>query len=464
MASKQTDCREHRSSFSRRHVLTLGALTGLDLLLPEVLRARESKSTQSAKGKSFGRAKCVIMLYLHGGHPQHETWDPKPTAPQEVRGEFGEIATAVNGFRIGEHLPKCAEIADRLTIIRSLTHGNTNHVQASLPAQTGHKHSPAERKKGDFPPSATDFPPFGAVLDHLRPSGALPNWVRIGPLMRRNNGTVLHGQLPGFLGDRHSPFVVDQELLKDDVEIEAVAPQKELPVMRLSARRRLLAQIDAQRRMFDQSAAANSVDEFYDRAFNLLSSSKVGAAFELASEPNSARERYGESEFGQRCLLARRLAEAGVPMVNVHFCHTPRGSWDTHGKNFSMIKETLAPRLDTAFSALVTDLEERGMLDETLVIATAEFGRTPKINKKAGRDHWPFVYSIAMAGAGLQPGLVYGSSDKLGAHPASHPHDPADLAATIYHLLGVPADTVLHDRINRPHQLVVGRKIDALLA
>src|SRR5262249_45882547 len=384
----------------------------------------------------------------------------KPDAPQPARGEFGAIATSVPGVRIGELLPRSAKLMHKLAVIRSLSHPNANHVQASLGAMTGHSHPPAEEAKGDFPPSPTDFPPFGAVLDYLRPGKQLPTWVQVGPLMRRNNGTVLHGQIPGFLGPRHSPLAIDQDLRPAGVRVEAVAPDPSTPLLRLSARRGLLQQIDEQRRGIDEAAEARSFDAFHQRAFNLLSSPATAKAFRLADEPPALRHRYGRTNFGQCCLLARRLAEAGVPMINVHYCHTPTGSWDTHGRHFPQMKESLCPTFDLAFSALVADLDERGLLDQTLVLATAEFGRTPKVNSGGGRDHWPWVYSIAMAGGGAGRGVVYGSSDKIAAYPTSHPHDPADLAATVYHLLGVPDDTIIYDQTHRPHALVIGRKID----
>ena len=445
-------------------MLSVGALWGMGLLLPDLFRAR-SQVRAGQGGGTFGRAKRVILMYLHGGHPQQETWDPKPDAPAEARGEFTDQATSLPGVRISELLSRSAEMMHKLAVIRSLSHDNANHVQASLSAMTGHHHPPGTESRGDFPPSQNDFPPFGAVLDHLRPSAAdLPTWVQVGPLMRRNNGTVLHGQLPGFLGAKHSPFTVNQDLLPDDVKIGALASNAELPVLRLRSRRDLLAQVDAQRRLIDRSAEAGTLDRFYQKAFNLLSSDATAKAFDLAGESTTMRDRYGRTQFGQCCLLGRRLAEAGVPMTNVHYCHTPNGSWDTHSDNFNKMKNSLAPTFDQAFSALVNDLDERGMLEETLVIATAEFGRTPKINKSAGRDHWPWVYAIALAGAGVGKGVVYGSSDKIAAYPDSSPHDPSDMAATVYHLLGVPADTTIYDQLGRPHHLVTGKKIDALLA
>jgi uncharacterized protein (DUF1501 family) len=457
-------CAEFRRAtrLSRRALLQIGTLAGSGLVLSDLLRLQAAASPSA--GGTFGRARSVIVLYLHGGHAQQETWDPKPDGPSPARGEFGAIATSVPGVRVSELLPQSARVMHRLAVIRSLNHANANHVQAALAAMTGHSHPPEAEARGDFPPSPTDFPPFGAVLNYLRKPGPLPTWVQVGPLMRRANGTVLHGQSPGFLGNRYGPLVIDQDLRPAKVRVTAVAANSDVPQLRLTDRRHILEQIDGQRRALDRTADVRTFDAYQQRALNLLTSSQTARAFDLAAEPASLRDRYGRTEFGQCCLLARRLAEAGVPLINVHFCRTPTGSWDTHGKHFSQMKDLLCPTFDRAFATLVTDLADRGLLDRTLVLATAEFGRTPKINMAGGRDHWPWVYSVALAGGGAARGVVYGASDKIAAYPTAHPHDPRDLAATVYHLLGVPADTVLHDQGGRPQWLVIGQKIDALLA
>ncbi|MBM82220.1 MAG: hypothetical protein CMJ78_16765 [Planctomycetaceae bacterium] len=463
--TKTQECAEFRASmrYSRRNALRIGGAAGLSLTLPTLMRHQAAASDSGSA--TFGVAKRVIMLYLHGGHPQQETFDPKPNGPSAVRGEFSAISTSLPGVQFSEMLPQIAKLADRMSIIRSMSHENANHVQASYPANTGHKHPPELKSRGDFPPSPDHFPPFGAVMDKFRPSGrALPNWVRIGPLMRRSNGTVLHGQISGMLGAKHSSFVVDQKLLPKDVQIEAVRYGDDLTSVRLNDRQNLLKQIDEHARLIDESVKVRSFDQYYQRGFNLLCSNETRTAFDLASEPAAIRERYGKTEFGQRCLLARRLVEAGVPITNVSYCHTPRGSWDTHSSNFSKMKDSLAPTLDTAFSALFEDLEERGLLDETLVVINAEFGRTPKINSRSGRDHWPWVYSLALAGSGAGKGSVFGSSDESAAYPASHGRDPKDFAATLYHLLGIPPNTLIHDAVNRPHQLILGRPIHEILA
>lgn len=463
--TRNDGCRDFQqlSQVSRREILRIGGLCGVGLSLPELLRAQTTRSGRT-RAATFGKAKRIIMLYLHGGHPQQETFDPKPNGPAELRGEFGAIPTTVAGVQFSERLPLTSMIMHKLAVVRSMSHANPNHVTASLPANTGHTHPP-NTPQTDFPPEATDFPPFGAVLDLTRRAhNELPNWVRVGPLMRRNNGTVLHGQLPGFLGARHSSFVVDQSLLPAEVKIDAIRGSTDLTSIRLKARKNLLTQFDGHRKLLDESTDARDLDQYYQRAFSILSSAETQRAFNLAAEDRSTRDRYGKTEFGQRCLLARRLAEAGVPMVNVSYCHTPRGSWDTHSGNFKKMKESLGPTLDTSLTALVNDLDERGMLDDTLVIVNAEFGRTPKINRSAGRDHWPWVYSLAVAGAGIRPGVVYGASDAAAAYPNEYPRSQADFAATLYHLMGVPEETAIYDSLDRPHQLVIGRTIDGILA
>jgi hypothetical protein len=448
------------SRYSRRSVLRLGGVVGLNLGLADLLRNQAS----SAPTGTFGKARRIIMLYLHGGHPQQETFDPKPNGPSAVKGEFGAISTSIPGVQFSELMPACSQLMDRFSIIRSMSHDNPNHVTASLPAQTGHKHPPGTPMT-DFPPAPSDFPPIGAVLSHLRGHQTqMPSWVRIGPLMRRSNGTTLHGQLPGFLGAKHDHFAVDQKLLGDDVKIKAVEPTADLSADRLGNRQNLLREFDNQRRILDREASARDLDQFYQKAFGLLASPATQTAFNLADESAASRDRYGKTEFGQRCLLARRLSEAGVPMVNVSYCHTPSGSWDTHSNNFSKMKKSLGPTLDAALHGLVTDLEERGLLEDTLVVVNAEFGRTPKINKNSGRDHWPWVYSLVLAGAGTRPGTVFGASDNSAAYPAESPRTQADFIATLYHLLGVDPESTIHDQLGRPHRLLSGSPVHELLA
>jgi hypothetical protein len=441
-------------------VIRVGGLAGAGLLLPDLLRARGGSAVAEP---TFGRARSVIMIYLHGGPAQQETWDPKPSGPSPARGEFGAIATSVPGVSFSELLPRSARLMHRFAVVRSLTHPNANHVQAALPAMTGRHHPPGTESRGDFPPSPTDFPAVGAAIDALRPSDRLPTWVQVGPTMTRTNLTVLHGQSPGFLGATHGPLLIDQDLTPDDVRVQAVAADRAVPASRLGGRRTLLEALDDQRRALERAEAVRTLDTHQRRALDLLTAPAVARAFDLASEPPSVRDAYGRNSVGQSCLLARRLAEAGVPLISVHYCRRPPG-WDTHGRHFPAMRDDLCPTLDRAFSALVTDIDQSGLLGSTLVWVNSEFGRTPRVNSAGGRDHWPWAYSLALAGAGIQGGVCLGATDAIAAYPTRDPHDPSDLVATVYHLLGVPHDTVIHDQLRRPHALVNGRSIDALLA
>jgi hypothetical protein len=454
--------------WNRRELIRLGGLAGLGLTLPDLLRIRGRvhagvpDSARRAAEPTFGRARSVIMIYLHGGPAQQETWDPKPNGPSPERGPFGAIATSVPGVSFCELLPESARWMHRFAVIRSLSHPNANHVQAALPAMTGRHHPPGTESRGDFPPTPGDFPAMGAVLDRLRPSPELPTWVQIGPTMTRTNLTVLHGQSPGFLGATHGPLLIDQDLTPDRVVVEAVAPDRGVSAERLGSRRTLLERLEDQRRALDRSSSERTLDTYQQKALDLLTAPAVVRAFDLASEPPARRDDYGRNPVGQSCLLARRLAEAGVPMISVHYCRRPPG-WDTHGKHFEAMKDSLCPTLDRAFVALLTDLDRRGLLDSTLVWINSEFGRTPRVNTGAGRDHWPWAYSLALAGGGIAGGNCLGATDAIAAYPTREPHDPSDLVATVYHLLGIPPDTVIHDQLQRPYDLVQGRKIDALL-
>ena len=447
---------------SRREAIRIGGLAGAGLLLPDLLRARAAAPEPGTVDATFGRARSVIMIYLHGGPAQQETWDPKPFGPAPERGQFGAIATAVPGVSFGELLPESARLMGKIAVVRSLTHPNANHVQAALPAMTGHHHPAGTESRGDFPPSPTDFPAVGAALDMRRASARLPTWVQVGPTMTRNNGTVLHGQSAGFLGATHGPLLVDQDLTPEGVRVEAVAPDRSVTPSRLGTRRTLRERLDDQRRALDRDAAVRTFDSHQGKALDLLTAPEVVRAFDLAGEPAATRDAYGRNSVGQSCLLARRLAEAGVPMISVHYCRRPPG-WDTHGGHFDAMKRNLGPTLDRAFAALVTDLDGRGLLDSTLVWVNSEFGRTPRVNTSAGRDHWPWAYSLALTGGGIAGGVCVGATDAIAAYPTRDPHDPSDLVATVYHLLGVPADTVVFDQFRRPYPLISGRKIDALL-
>jgi hypothetical protein len=288
-------CAEFRAARrTRRQLIQLGALTGAGLLLPDLLRARDRARAATAQarpaGSTFGRARSVIMIYLHGGPAQQETWDPKPGGPYPERGPFGALATSVPGVCFGELLPRSSRLMHKLAVIRSLTHANANHVQAALPAMTGRHHPPGTESRGDFPPSSADFPAIGGVLDRLRPSDRLPTWVQVGPTMTRSNGTVLHGQSPGFLGSAHGPLVIDQDLTPDRVVVEAVACDRSASAARLGLRRTLRERLDDQRRALDAAAVIRTFDAYQERALDLLTAPRVARAFDLAAKPAAVRD------------------------------------------------------------------------------------------------------------------------------------------------------------------------------
>jgi hypothetical protein len=437
-------------------------------------------AAQTAPATGFGRARSVILVYLFGGVSQLDVWDLKPDAPDGIRGEFRPRATSVAGIQITEHLPRLAARMHRLALIRSLTHGDNNHGSSAHRMLTGH----APRIVGEVvPPLPTDFPHYGSSLTNIRPARAgLPTFVSL-PWTIATSSSVQPGQGAGFLGQGHDPL----RLLQSDPAVLDFTPDglrlsADTDLTRLRQRQDLLRQLGGG----DPLAAdrtGREMDRLYERGFDLLGSGDAARAFDLTREPARLRERYGLNTVGQSLLLARRLAEAGVPLITVYW--PPRREpeafnnagriedvavppWDTHGvnvgnsHNFRMQRDQLLPALDQSTSALLDDLEARGLLDDTLVVWLSEFGRTPRINGNAGRDHWGRVFSIALAGAGVRGGQVLGASDRHGSEPADRPVTPGDFAATLFHALGVPPGATVHDALARPHSVAEGRPVEAL--
>ena len=439
------------------------------LSLPRVLASDAARA--EGPGTRFGKAKACILLFMWGGPAQQDTWDLKPDAPVEYRGEFDPIATNVPGIQICEHFPRLANRADRLAIVRSLTHTNVNHTAATHYLLTGQS-----------PPVTTEklkqWPHIGSVLSKLkRGHGALPPFVSMRPKLENTVPRFVEqsqGQFAGWLGAVHDPMTLDQNPNSDDYQIEGLALRPELSVERLVRRRDLLGALD--RQLAHQSDQLDALDLNHRRAFELLTSAAgPRAAFDLSQEPQQIRERYGLNPHGQSVLQARRLIERGVPLVTVFWPNDGIKNvsvyWDTHSRNFIDLKERLMPVADQAFAALLDDLQARGLLDETLVVWTGEFGRTPKVGQRNsdagagrdGRDHWPGCFTSVLAGGGVPGGTVYGKSDKYAAYPAEKAVQPADLVATIYHLLGVPEGQIVYDRELRPHFVRPGRAIPELL-
>jgi hypothetical protein len=463
-----------RSLPNRREVLRAGTLGLMGLTWPELLASRAAGNAVQAAGASFGRAKSCILLYMWGGPAHQDTWDLKPDAPLEIRGEFQPIDTKVPGIRICEHFPLLAERTDKLAIIRSMTHGDVNHTTATHFTLTGQP-----------PPNVNDlskdWPHIGAVLARLgRGRGVLPPFVSLRPKPHQENDVPRfveesHGQFAGWLGQAFNPLTIDSDPSHEGYHVGDFVLPLEISSARLEGRRALLTDVKGQLES-QAGTAARAMDHYYRRAFALLSSAAGGSAFDLDQEPTTVRDRYGRHPHGQSVLQARRLVERGVPLVTVFWpsegIKNVSVYWDTHSRNFIDLRERLMPPADQAFSALLDDLAERGLLDETLIVWTGEFGRTPRVGQRNsdagagadGRDHWPGCFSAVLAGGGVRGGQVYGASDRHAAYPAANPVAPVDLVATVYHLLGVAGHLAIEDQQGRPQVVCPGTPIRQLLA
>ncbi|MBI3876183.1 MAG: DUF1501 domain-containing protein [Verrucomicrobia bacterium] len=454
-----------RDGITRRELLRAGGLGCLGLALPSVLRGATSTKTKSVT-PSFGRAKSCIILFLTGGPPQHETFDPKPDAPREIRGELKSISTSVPGLHFGELLPRTARIADRLAVIRSMTTDINSHSTSGYWMLTGYPH---ESKAESLPPGPTDWPSIASVVGALKPSARSPFSAAVLPEPIVNNPNIpWPGQDGGFMGHTWNPFLFKCDPSAAKFSIDGMILPEGVSDLRLNERVSLLRQVDNHFVQAARSDTVASLDRMHQRAFDVLQSATTRAAFEMEREPAATRDRYGRHKFGQSVLLARRLIEAGVRLVQVNWPREPRDTggnplWDTHQDNAGRCKDVLCPQFDGTFAALIADLETRGMLDETLVIVMGEFGRTPKINPSGGRDHWGHVFSVALAGAGIEGGTVIGASDRIGGFPAERTLRPHDLSATIFHLLGLAPESEFLDPIARPRRLSDGTPIRELV-
>jgi hypothetical protein len=448
---------------SRREILRVGGLAFTGLTWPLWLRARAVAAGKSRGRDGFGKARACILVFTYGGPSHLDTWDLKPDAPAEVRGEFRPTATNVPGLAISEHLPRLARLANRYAVVRSVTHRDNDHAIGAYYALTGHHH-PKNAILGIEPPATPqDLPSLGSVVSKLRPADRpVFSYVTLGDLRHFGNNDSL-GQNAGCLGKVHDPFTVPfVRPLNGSLDVRGAASLlTTADAGRLEARRQLLRRVEGDGPRQVDAPGVRSLDDCARRACDLLTSTATRDAFDLASEPVRIRDLYGPTPFAQNCLLARRLVEAGVPMVTVY--SVGNRDWDTHGGNFASLRKTLLPPMDAGLSALLHDLEGRGLLDETLVVWMGDMGRTPRINKDAGRDHWSFCYSVVLAGAGVRGGLVYGSSDRSAAYPSTNPVSPSDLAATIYHCLGIDPRTEITDQQGRPLVIGQGKPILALL-
>jgi hypothetical protein len=443
---------------SRRELLRAGGLSVLGLSLPALLSA-----APPSPGGTFGRAKNVIYLWLQGGPPQHETFDPKPDAPAEIRGEFRPIATNVPGIQFCELLPRTAAIADKLAVVRSLCTHTDLHDGSGYWILTGYKYTGTQSRQI----SPTDWPYLGSIVKMLRPSTQLPAYtsVWLPDVMRLNDNVQPAGQTAGFLGKRWDPERIICDPSDPNFRIEGLTLPAEVPPLRLSGRQSLLAQVDEHFTRLERDGTLENYDRQVHEALAVLTSGKARQAFDIGREPARVRERYGRGKWGQCVLLARRLVEAGVRLVHVNWPREGGDSavdnpmWDTHAQNADRLQDVLCPQFDVGFTALIEDLDQRGLLAETLVVAIGEFGRTPKINANGGRDHWGHVFSFALAGAGISGAQVYGASDKIGAYPRDGRMEPQDLTATIFHLLGIGHEAFFPHPTGRPMRVTEGTPI-----
>jgi hypothetical protein len=423
----------------------VGALSALGLSLPAFLRLQhQARATTSATTR---RDVNCILLWMQGGPSHLDTFDPKPNAPAEIRGEFGTVPTRLAGIRISEHLPRLAQQFDKLSLIRGHDPKNGSHGVADHLMMSGRPFNPAMA-----------FPCYGAVVARERGyrNGMFP-FVQLG----RNIDRRFNGGIAGFLGDQYNAFEVHDDPAAPVFRVRDLSPPSGSDPARMERRHSILAEMDQAHGSLSaaNSAAVEARDTFYERAHALVTSPQAQRAFNLEQEADRTRDRYGRNTLGQSCLLARRLIEAGV-----HFVTVTDGGWDTHQNNFRSLRERLLPRLDGAYATLLQDLHDRGMLDNTLVVWFGDFGRTPKVNPSAGRDHWSTAGVACMGGGGIKLGEVVGATNAMGEVVVDNPVSPQDLAATIYHALGIPLNTWLRAQDGRPIELVPeGRPIRQLI-
>ncbi len=449
---------------TRRTLIRAGGLGLLGLHLPGILRAAAKTPIDRRR-----RAKRVIFLFQWGGPSHTDMFDMKPKAPAEIRGPHGGIASSVPGLQVNEHLPNLSKWMDRFTIIRSMTHTMNNHNAAGYYALTGQCPPTDDQRLRD---SIDLFPAYGSVVDHLAPNrNGMPTFVAYPHVIR--DGSVTPGQHASFLGKAHDPLFFTTDPNQAEFKLPELSLPNDLPLERVHRRREIQQLIDRQARLLDQSATVQGLDQYYEKALTLLTSDRVRKAFHLSEEPADVRDRYGRTTYGQGCLLARRLVEAGVKVVTVYFSDSiggrevNSGGWDTHGfdgsRMYKIVDKYQYPITDQTLPALLNDLEDRGLLDETLVVWMGEFGRTPKINKNESRDHWPHCYSALLAGGGTKRGYIHGASDKHGMYPDDSPVRPEDLAATIYQLLGIDPRSEIYDRSARP-LVISGDPVEEVIA
>jgi hypothetical protein len=455
--------RQARLTLTRRRLLQVGGLGLLGSLLPNLLEAGGGRRRRA-------RARSVIFLHQYGGPSHHDTFDMKPEAPEQVRGQYRPIRSSAPGVVVCEKLPRTARVLDRVTLVRSVRHEMLNHNSAGYYSLTGFAPPLDDQRLRD---SRELFPAYGSVVDRFAPAArGTPTFVSYPHVIA--DGSITPGQHASFLGQQHDPFFIGQDPNGADFRLPELSLPANLSPERLENRREVMNLLDREARLLEISPRARGLDAHYQRALTMLTSPTFRRAFDLASEPAAVRDRYGRTTYGQGCLLARRLVEAGVRFVTVYFAASiggqsfVSGGWDTHGFNnnpmYPVLDRYLLPITDHTLPTLLEDLDARGLLDETLVMWAGEFGRSPRINNIAGRDHWPRCYTVLLAGGGVRRGHVHGASDRLGAYPARDPVRPEDLSATMFHLLGIDPHSEVRDPLNRPLPISTGAVINGVLA
>jgi hypothetical protein len=460
----------------RRDAMIRLGQTGLGMLtLPGLLKAEQGLPRPAALGTSRGRARSCIYLFLWGGPPQQDLWDPKPDAPAGIRSPFLPIATNVPGIRICDQMPHLAQLMDRVAIVRSLTHGSNIHEPSCYHMLTGHEDMTFTVPRNYR--QRTHFPFVGSILSYFNEPGVLPASVTI-PRPIGHDGVTYAGTYAGWLGPRHDPMEIKEAPNSPQSATHALGLPEGMDATRLLARRGLVRLLEEEDRLLQRNRATDALGGFSEQAFRMLVAPEAKRAFDLNREPPAVRDRYGRNDYGESFLLARRLVEAGVRLVSVIWMYIfPTGRvsnvWDNHAgfgihgarTGFDLLKSPVCiPPLDQAYTALLSDLTDRGLLEETLVVAAGEFGRTPRINADQGRDHWGACQSILLAGGGVRGGQVYGASDRVAAYVKDRPVSPSDLLATIYHAFNLTPDRTIEDRENRPHRICEGQPITALFA
>jgi hypothetical protein len=444
---------------SRRTLIQAGTSSLAGVGLASVLGARAKAAGKEPGAASGQNAKQIVIVWLTGAASHHDTFDMKPNAPTEIRGEFNPVSTSVPGIQICEHLPHLAQRADTFAVVRTLSHKDNNHLMSTHHVLTGHFQPGAFFDKVA---SRDDWPCYSSGLGFLRPrNDGIPSGVNL-PTFLLQGPLTWPGQHAGFLGPKFDPWQIKGDPQKPDFKVDSLTLSPGIDVSRLDRRQTLLNEVNVQQQQLDRAAEATRLTDDQQLAFSILTSSRLAQAFELNRETDVVRDRFGRNTTGQSMLVARRLIEVGVPVVQVNVGGAQ--TWDNHGNIFPTLKDRLLPPIDLGVSALLDDLHESGRLDDTFVMMLGEFGRTPKINNKKGRDHWGPCFSGFFAGAGVRGGQMIGRSDDIGAYPVTTAYSPEDVGATVYKLLGIAPEAEVHDRLGRPSRLNSGNVIRSLFS